>query len=297
MTGLTRTAIAAVRARFKGDADAVLKLRAAHKTVRPFGDGYSVNEVPVDSAELHRLADELQARQAAKARRAKQKTAAGTPPGEGAPRITQNAGESALATNSDAAPCGCVDVGLTSDVPPVITPPTEGVARASVTPAPEDGVGAGTPSKPRSPVPCPSDSTLAIEPVVPTRKDGRAGERGTTSLQKVQTTTSCRCARPKGHGGRCWVMRGMDGPTLKRRRAPTRTCACGGPLSHSARGDLCRKCHLATVRKDSGTAARIAALECEVDAKKLSDATLKAEIAGLKKELSAIRAQLDMGGR
>lgn len=92
--------------------------------------------------------------------------------------------------------------------------------------------------------------------------------------------TLCPCSRPKGHGGRCWVSRGMAGPPPMRRKQPVATCSgCEGPRSPSAIGALCRKCVLAKHRKSSGVPARIMALECEVDALKSTVERMRVQLA------------------
>lgn len=293
MTGLTRTAIAAVRARFGDLADPIMALREAGRTVAPFVDRFRVDKDVVSATGILRLADELRARQAAKALRAKQKTTATLRRARVAGTTDRPDGPgSTLATNSNAAPDGCADV---IDVPPGTTPQTEGVANASVTPALDAGeLGAGTIHE--------SCGDGESRPVVSPLTD-RVKYTGGTVGSRLQPTArvaprpqepipaaTCRCSRPRGHGGRCWVMRGEAGPTLKRRQPRGRTCGCGGPLSYSARGELCRKCVLAKNRKTSGQPARIMALECEVDA-------LKSMAERILKENSAIRAQLDMVGR
>jgi ribosomal protein L40E len=142
MTALTATAIRAVRARFGDDADAVMALRAAHKTVRPFGDQFAVDEVVVDADELERMAARLRP---AKAKRAKQKpapetsargSAAGTETMKGS-AMTGRPG-SAAATLSDAALGACVD-----DVPRPGSPQSDGTPVSSDAPVPNARVGAG----------------------------------------------------------------------------------------------------------------------------------------------------------
>lgn len=137
--------------------------------------------------------------------------------------------------------------------------------RTKPKPAPDTpaGEGAGTPestragsalanhSIPRSPAQDAAGPIPTVEPVV-------AGERG---------TATCPCGRARGHGGRCWHMRGYPCPTLKRAQPRGGICAgCAGPLSRSAAGDLCRKCVLEKVRKSSGIPARVAALEAQLAA-------------------------------
>lgn len=107
----------------------------------------------------------------------------------------------------------------------------------------------------------------------------------------------CPCGRPTSHYGRCWHRRGMPGPVqpAARGKHPAGVCdVCQGPRSYWARS-VCRKCYQANAAKAKESArptrqANIAALWAEV-------AALKAADERTEKALSAIRAQLDMGGR
>lgn len=245
MTGLPVPAIRAVRLRFGDDADAVMTLRAAHKTVRPFGTQYSVDEEIVDSAELHRMAAAENARRDAKAKRTKRKTASGNPPlgkGEGTAGRADGPG-SALAANSDATPPGCVDDGSGFTPPDPVVPPratsqTEGAVTPTVEPAP----------------------TTGIRPAL------------------------CGCGNPRAHFGRCWFRRGYAGPKNKStaRSAFKPTCAkCGGPRSKWSR-TFCRGCYTSGPKrappKFAGHEQRIKDLEVAV-----AELERDFELAGLRR--------------
>lgn len=229
MPALTAPAIRAVRRRFGDLADHVMALRDAGKVVRPFGDQFSVDEQPVDADGLVRLADELRARQEAKARRMmvahnfletiekKPKTAdVAVAPGESAgnPEVTGRAGSALAKPIEDA-------------------PPASGS---------RDGEGS-------------ADGSVAIEranrPAGPNCGD-KAG-------------TICPCGRPLPHGGRCWHKRGLPAPLAKHAagRPLPRVCEkCGGPRSYWS-ASVCRDCYQAN-RKPVSQVARIDALEARI---------------------------------
>jgi hypothetical protein len=278
MTGLTATAIRAVRARFGDDADAVMALRAAHKTVRPFGDGYAVDEQPVDSAELNRMADAINARRDTKVKRTKQKTGGLENPSIGKSAGTTDRADGPGSALADPIQKSCGGRGVEAsahDNPPPRGSPTVGAGHDQQTRtvadrrdrrAPDVGNVAEPETGPESaPRPSPPQDTIAA---------------------------TCPCSRPKGHGGRCWVSRGMAGPPPMRRKQPVATCSgCEGPRSPSAIGPLCRKCVLAKHRKSSGMPARIMALECEVDALKSANARGEKAIAELRGRLDQFASE------
>ncbi len=288
MTGLTATAIRAVRQRFGDDADAVLALRAAHKTVRPFGDRFAVDEEIVDSAELQRMADAVIARREGKAQRARMvahKITKTTP--ERAASLPQGKPDQFVSKAADA---GRPMPGGTKQKTAGLGNPSAG--KSSRHDRQPDGHGSAladpihescgrTESGRVSEAMAGANVTLSaalnaqsemVEGVA-TRQAGVApGPQDTIAA-------TCPCSRPRGHGGRCWYLRGMSGPTLKRAQPRGSTCAgCAGPLSRSAAGDLCRKCVLAKVRKSSGLPARLAALEARQEA---FEAKVKAAVADL----------------
>lgn len=157
--------------------------------------------------------------------------------------------------NPDAAPSGRADVGLDSDVPPAATPQTaSGPGRSAVTPAPESGARAGT---------------------IPAGDTGNAGGSHDTLTPAPEVArpatpaASCPCGRPRGHGGRCWHKRGLDGPAEKRARwkHPPKVCEkCGGPRSYWSAA-CCLKCHRTAMSAPRVTQEnRIQALERKVAA-------------------------------